>query len=186
MSLLPIRSAEYIAAFKVKTKVTGVVPLYLIASLYVVDSAAVVWVPLVDAIHPSGPASSVEFIKVVDPVHIAAAAHAASIGHMDLVFAADSSEHVEDCLSVFYLNGSYRQYDAAGRYYSCPFAFEVHTVVYGCIAAYGYGNGLSGSTGTASTLVIIISGTSRSPCALGITRLIAASLEGVGNIPCLR
>ena len=56
MRILPVLCPFPPAAVKVKPKVAGIVPFYLVARFKVVHAAAVVRIPAVNAVHPSAPA----------------------------------------------------------------------------------------------------------------------------------
>mgnify|MGYP006910275077 CR=1 FL=1 len=141
MVVLPFLAvAIRVAIFQIAAEVTGVVPLDHVAGLEIIHAAAVVGVPIIDAIHPTAPSTAIKLVEVIDTLNIDTTASALVL-HVKFEFVTSLTEHIKNGVSIIDLK-SCRIEDAARCWHNTgPLGFEVHTVIDRCIAADGQCDG---------------------------------------------
>ena len=77
------------------SKIAGIYPADLITCIYGIFAASVVWIPAIDAEHPSGKFSAVKFIQIVDTFYISRIIGRCEAGfHLDTRFFADTLQYI--------------------------------------------------------------------------------------------
>ena len=109
-------------------KVAGIAPLHHVAVFQLIAGAAVVGIPAVDIVHPTGETTHVKLVEVVDPLYIGTVIYRSPVGfHVDGIVPTYPLEDIEYALALAELHLRGRKNNAVRRHKK-PLAF--HTLIH--------------------------------------------------------